>query len=135
MKTIVAGVFVLAAMNAAYADGSSSTYFQGIEDFNLACESSPMGKHHLVLEVKPMSMMVKLHNEKGEIFDFPIVQALAVPNQIRNQFGNYVTVPEIGFIDFVDDGGKTRGLVFNSGGITYYSKSGEHWQWSCLHTI
>jgi hypothetical protein len=133
MKFMITGGAVIAMMTAAQAttDSMSLENFYELEDFQLTCESSILGKHHLVLEIRPESMMVKLHNEHGDIFDFPITDAGAYPSNYKNAYGHHVVVPNMAYIVFIDNGGLKRNIEFSSKEITYYSK-GQNWQWSCI---
>jgi hypothetical protein len=134
LATMCAVLFTGASANAA----TNSIYanFHMLENFTLVCESILADRKHIVFIVKPSEMEIELHNEKGEAFNFPITRAQAVWNYVHNLFGNPTKVPEMQFIDFNDNGGKRRTILFIDRGMnTRYipaPENGEQWGYSCI---
>jgi hypothetical protein len=111
--------------------------FQTFENYDLVCESMAPDRSHLTFTVKPSEMRIELHNDKGEVFDFPIAKAQAAWNyNVVNQFGNSTKVPEVQYIEMNDNAGKKRIIIYQDHGRHIYYGPGQgndqHWGYSCV---
>jgi hypothetical protein len=111
--------------------------FQTFKNFDLECESMAPDRSHVAFTVKPSEMRIELHNDKGEVFDFPIAKAQAAWNfNVVNQFGNPTKVPEVQYIEMNDNGGKKRLIMYQDHGRRIYYMPGQgndqHWGYSCV---
>ena len=117
LLTTVMAIAIGLASNAAHAaiDEGPGT-FKSLPTYNLACESTVFRNNnindraHVWFEVVPSEDVVKMTNEKGEIFTFPIIRRHTTLSNARNQFGNEVVASFPIWIWFQDKAGKWRQL-------------------------
>jgi hypothetical protein len=117
MKKILLAAAAIAALNGAanalVQEGGGGD-FKAFHNFNLVCESTAVNwnnindKKHVWFEVLPSESVVKMTNQKGETFTFPVLQVFMSKTMARNEFGNYELVSYPVWIWFKDNGGKWR---------------------------
>jgi hypothetical protein len=126
--------------------------FDTLANFSLACENTrfrnndPNDRSHVWFEIMPSQWTVKMTNDKGETFTFPIKQGMRITSNARNEFGHEVVVPSAAWVYFQDNGGKWRNIhhyewigynhryMYVPGGPNNQGPADSGWGYTCFVT-
>jgi hypothetical protein len=132
-RLLLTGITVVAMATTAYAEIPA---FGTLPHYAMACESEGAVRQHVSFKIIPDEMLIRMHNDKGESFEFEVTRANMSQRTVRNAYGHYVAEPYAVWLEFRDHGGHIRG--FNAGASSYFTyyfpigKVDQSWLYKCI---